>query len=447
MSSLFDAVRQREPVDNSKTRNEEIEHVIGVEASFERALFSVLPQEKIAQLLLDNPQSAALELTHVVDEVLSQAPFSLADQQRMAGIKEKFLDRFLGLGPIEEMLNDPGISEIMVNGPRGIFYEREGKLYRSERTFESDEEVRRLIDQIIAPLGRRIDESTPVVNARLKGGHRFHAIIPPLALDGPTLTIRKFKEETYSLETLADMGCVSKELVPFLRACVKSRKNIAVSGGTGSGKTTFLNTLSQEISPNERIITIEDAAELRFSRHPHVVRLESRSANLEGKGAITLRDLVINSLRMRPDRIVVGEVRGEEALEMLQAMNTGHDGSMTTLHANSEQEVAGRLITMVGYGARFSSQQVLSQIASAFNMIVQLVREKSGERKVQSISLVEGVEGEKLKLNKVYELAQVVGKETNASRSVPRFFGAEKFCSGLVADGSLSPREAQPWLS
>ena len=447
MNSLFDAVKQRDSYEGPFENSDVAGRSLSFESSFEQALFAVLPQEKIAQLILDNRQAAENELIHVIDEVLSQAPFSLADATRMAQLKEGILARFLGLGPLEGMLNDPSVSEVMVNGHLNIFYERAGRLYRSKRTFASNEEVRQLIDQIIAPLGRRIDESTPVVNARLKEGHRFHAIIPPLALDGPTLTIRKFREDTYSLEDLASMGCMPKELIPLMRALVKSHKNIAVSGGTGSGKTTFLNTLSQEISPNERVITIEDSAELRFLHHPHVVRLESRSANLEGKGAVTLRDLVINSLRMRPDRIVVGEVRGEEALEMLQAMNTGHDGSMTTLHANSELEVAGRLITMVGYGARFSSQQVLAQIASAFNVIVQLVREKNGMRKLQSISVVEGVEEGNLKLEKIYELDKKFDPHSGETQDAPRYFLASSFCKSLVEAGALSREEARLWLS
>jgi pilus assembly protein CpaF len=259
-------------------------------------------------------------------------------------------------------------------------------LYHAQASFASDEQIRTVIDRIISPLGRRIDEQNPLVNGRLPEGHRVNAIIPPLALEGPSLTIRKFRDKVFSLQELCEHAALPPVLVTFLQWAVLARQNIAVTGGTGSGKTTFLNALSLVIPPSERLVTIEDSAELKFSFHPNLVRLEARPANLEGRGAVTIRDLVINSLRMRPDRIVVGEVRGDEALEMLQAMNTGHDGSLTTLHANSPREVIARLVTMVGYGSQLPAEQIERQIASALDLIVHLARLSGGRRQVVEIA-------------------------------------------------------------
>lgn len=445
MNSLLFAVQKNEAIEQNLSAP--ISSEANLQEIFEAALFDRLPQEKIAQLIIESPKAAENELSRVINELMATRQFASFSYEKQQNLREEVLARFLGLGPLEGLLNDHTVSEIMVNGPKNIFYERAGKLFRSDRTFSSDEDVRQLIDQIIAPLGRRLDESNPVVNARLKEGHRVHAIIPPLALDGPTITIRKFRNETFTLEDLAELDFLPMELVPLLRAVVKARKNIAVSGGTGSGKTTFLNTLSQEISSRERIITIEDSAELRFAHHPHVVRLESRAANLEGEGAITLRELVINSLRMRPDRIVVGEVRGSEALEMLQAMNTGHDGSMTTLHANSEHEVAGRLVTMVGYGAQLSAAQVLEQVASALDIIIQLARRRDGLRFVVSISLVVGVKEGKLQLAPLYYAQNIVNEASHKFELKSRYCSQKNFCRSMIDLGLLSETEAAPWLS
>ena len=290
------------------------------------------------------------------------------------------IDSVFGLGVLEQLIQDESVSEIMINGPAHLFYEKQGILYEKKSPFRDDEEVRALIDRIVGPLGRRIDESSPMVNARLVQGHRVHAIIPPLALDGPVLTIRKFKQHLMTLGDYIDNGSMEESVAQFLKWAVLSRKNIAVTGGTGSGKTTLLNSLSNEINLKERIITIEDSAELRFETHPHVVRLEARPRNSEGVGEVSIRDLVISSLRMRPDRIVVGECRGGEALDMLQAMNTGHDGSLTTLHANSPYEVIMRLVSMVRYAADLPVDVIEEQIASALNLIVQTVRLPSGKR-------------------------------------------------------------------
>lgn len=435
MTSLLQVIEQ-----SKKGREEKIPHeglVFDCVRSLEQELYKELNPEKLAELILDNPQAAQRKIEHILTQVMRQRRFSVIDDRRMLQAKRALLAKLLGLGPLDSLLHDESVTEIMVNGAHSIFYERGGKLFKSNEHFESDDDVRRVIDQIITPLGRRLDESNPVVNARLKEGHRVHAIIPPLSLSGPTLTIRKFQKEVYSLEDLVERGSLPLCAVSFLRSLVRARKNIAVSGGTGSGKTTFLNTLSQEISPQERIITIEDSAELRFSQHPHVVSLESRPANLDGNGAITLRDLVINSLRMRPDRIVVGEVRGQEALEMLQAMNTGHDGSMTTLHANSSHEVAQRLITMVGYGAQFSQSQVLSQICSALDVIIHLERSFDGKRYVKEIALVNGATDGQLILKNVYQ----------SSISEEMMFVPEDFAKALMAHGGVTPEEMSLWMS
>lgn len=290
-----------------------------------------------------------------------------------------------GFGPIEVLLDNPQITEVMVNGTKSIYYELEGKLHRSKQRFNNDEQVRALVDRILGPLGRRIDEESPMVNARLGSGHRVHAIIPPLSMDGTILTIRKFAEHVITLEEMCKMNSLDENLLKFLTWAVLMRKNIAVSGGTGSGKTTLLNALSCKISHRERVITIEDSAELRFLEHPHVVRLEARPRNAEGTGEITIRDLVINALRMRPDRIVVGECRGAEALDMLQAMNTGHDGSLTTLHANSPKETISRLTTMVRYAAELPVDVIENYIASAIDLVVQTSRGVDGSRYISDV--------------------------------------------------------------
>lgn len=443
MRSLLSAVKSKEtksPAGNgfTDTKGEAL-------AQAEKALSVVLPPEEIAQLILENRGAAQSEIEQALDDILAKPPFSFWETELVLKLRDAILARYLGLGPIDSLLNDEEVSEIMVNGPGSIFFERQGKLFKSDKVFSSEAELRQLIDHIIAPLGRRLDESTPLVNARLKEGHRVHAIIPPLSLIGPVLTVRKFRKTTYSLEELVSLQFLPSELAEVLRACVKARKNIAVSGGTGTGKTTFLNTLSQEISLRERIITIEDSAELQFHTHPHVVRLESRAANLEGKGEITLRDLVINSLRMRPDRIIVGEVRGGEALEMLQAMNTGHDGSMTTLHANSENEVAGRLLAMVGYSAQLTPAQVLSQIGSAFDVIVQLSRRRDGLRRIISASFVSGSTGEGLNLHQFYSLSSSKDQKTQKLIDTPHFCGSAAFFDELVSEGLLAPEAISSW--
>lgn len=306
-----------------------------------------------------------------------------AEDQR--ALIAQVLDSVFGLGPLEAALEDESITEIMVNGAASFFIERNGMLFPETNPFDDDSQVRALIDRIIGPLGRRVDEASPMVNARLPQGHRVNAIVPPLALDGSILTIRKFRSKVLTVEEMVEQHSMTETVAQFLTWAVQARKNIAVAGGTGSGKTTLLNALSCKISFRERIITIEDSAELRFVEHPHVVRLEARPRNAEGLGEITIRDLVINALRMRPDRIVVGECRGAEALDMLQAMNTGHDGSLTTLHANSPSEAVMRLTTMVRYAADLPVDVIEAQIAGALDVIVQTARAPNGLRLISEI--------------------------------------------------------------
>ncbi len=345
------------------------------------------------------------------DEILQEESIILGRRERDA-LFEVIVAEILGLGPLEPLLADESISEIMVNGAKKVFVERNGRLQRVNITFESDEHLMRIIERIVAPLGRRIDESSPTVDARLKDGSRVNAVIPPISLQGPILTIRKFFKKPLTVEDLIRFGSVTEETMEFLRAAVVAATNVIVSGGTGTGKTTFLNVLSGYIPSDDRIVTIENAAELQL-RQEHVVTLESRPPNVEGKGAISIRDLVINSLRMRPDRIVVGECRGGEALDMLQAMNTGHEGSMTTLHANNTRDALSRLETMVLMaGMELPHRAIREQIAAAIDMIVQLERLRDGSRRVVSVTEVQGMEGDVITTADIFKFEQS-GYENN----------------------------------
>ncbi len=317
-------------------------------------------------------------------------------------ILEELIDSVIGLGPLQDLLDDPEISEIMVNGPESVYVERNGKIILSDRKLDGEEEVRSLIERIVAPLGRRIDESSPLVDARLSDGSRVNAIIPPLSLSGPCLTIRKFGKRLLGIDDLLARGSITRTAADFLRACVVSRLNILISGGTGSGKTTLLNVMGSFLGENERIITIEDAAELKLPQD-HVVRLEARPANLEGQGAVPIRDLLKNALRMRPDRIVIGECRGGEALDMLQAMNTGHEGSISTLHANGPRDALARLETMtLMAGMDLPLRAIKEQIALALDIVVQIARMKDGTRRITHIAELEGIEGEVYRLQDIF---------------------------------------------
>ncbi|MFO7166642.1 MAG: CpaF family protein [Chloroflexota bacterium] len=357
------------------------------------------------KLDLSNIARVRQQVEEIFNSILDKENIVLTRSER-ARLFEAIAADILGFGPLQELLNDPEVSEIMVNGPRNIYVERRGKIQKSQVAFTDDQHVLRVIDRIVAPLGRRIDESSPMVDARLPDGSRVNAVIRPLALCGPTISIRKFKKEGITIEDLIRFGSLTREMAEFLAACVRARLNIVVSGGTGSGKTTMLNALSSFIPDDERIITVENAAELQL-RQDHVVPLESRPANVEGRGEISIRDLVINCLRMRPDRIVVGECRGGEALEMLQAMNTGHDGSMTTLHANSPRDAIARIETMcLMSGMDLPVRAIREQIASAVNLIVQLGRLKDGSRKTLYITEVQGMEGDVVVLSDIFVFEQ-----------------------------------------
>ncbi|MBC7287199.1 MAG: CpaF family protein [Armatimonadetes bacterium] len=341
----------------------------------------------------------------ITDSELQDRGIALTARAREQ-LVEEVMNEVVGYGPIQPLIDDPTISEIMVNGPHQVFVEINGRLQLTDRKFVDDEHVMRVIDRIVSPLGRRVDESMPMVDARLPDGSRVNVIIPPLALNGPCITIRKFSRTPLTPEKLVELGTMSEEMCIFLEAAVHARLNIIVSGGTGSGKTTTLNALSSFIPAHERIITIEDAAELQLQQD-HVVTLESRPPNIEGKGEITIRQLVRNALRMRPDRIVVGEVRGAEALDMLQAMNTGHDGSMSTLHSNSPRDTLSRLETMVLMaGTDLPSRAIREQIASALHLIVHQSRLRDGSRKITHITEVQRMEGEQIVLQDLFVFDQ-----------------------------------------
>ena len=345
------------------------------------------------------------------EQILSEENIVLSRPER-ARLFEQIVAEILGFGPIQTLLDDDSITEVMVNGPKNIYIERAGKVHRVPVAFEGNEHVSRIIERIVAPLGRRIDESSPYVDARLPDGSRVNAVIPPVSLVGPVLTIRKFSKNPITIDQLVKYGSITAEVVEFLRACVLARLNIVISGGTGSGKTTLLNILSSFIPSDERIITIENAAELQL-RQEHVVTLESRPPNIEGKGEITIRDLVVNSLRMRPDRIVVGEIRDEAALDMLQAMNTGHEGSMTTAHSNSPRDTVSRLEVMtLMAGMDLPIRAIREQISSAVDLIVHQSRIRDGSRKIVYVTEVTGMEGDVITMTDIFVFEQT-GFENN----------------------------------
>ncbi len=385
-------------------------------------------------------------IIHVYEQTQLKLPDDLRKQ-----IFDQVLNDLLGYGPIQGLLDDEDVTEIMVNGPKKIFVEKKGQLARSNVAFDDDDHVLRIIDRIILPLGRRVDSDSPTVDARLPDGSRVNAVVRPVAIDGPSITIRKFRKDKLKTEDLINYGSLTKQMADFLEACVRARFNIVISGGTGSGKTTLLNVMSGFIPENERIITIEDAAELQLQQD-HVMRMETKASNADGLHAVTIRELVKNSLRMRPDRIVVGEVRGGEALDMLQAMNTGHDGSLTTVHANTPRDAISRIETLVLMaGMDLPLKVVRQQISSAVDLIVQQTRLKDGQRKVTAVTEVAGMEGEIIVLSDIFKFNQagvtpdgkVLG-EVNATGIRPNFtprleaagfkLGAEIFAPKLSAN-------------
>jgi pilus assembly protein CpaF len=369
-----------------------------MKARLHRAIINRMDLTKLGQL---DPEQLHNEVARLAEDLLAaeNAPLSSAERDRLVG---EVRHELFGLGPLEPLLADPEICDILVNSPKKVYIERSGKLELTAVEFKDDEHLMRVIERIVSTVGRRIDESSPMVDARLQDGSRVNAIIPPLSLDGPVLSIRRFGAEPLRMATLIEKNALTKDMADMFEMCVRSRLNVLISGGTGAGKTTLLNALSSYIPDDQRIVTIEDSAELQLQQ-PHVVRLETRPANIEGRGEVTQRDLVKNALRMRPDRIVIGEVRGGEAIDMLQAMNTGHDGSLTTIHANTPRDALARLETMIQMtGMRLSDRAMRQQVASALDIVVQAARLSDGTRRITSISEITGMEGETITMQEIF---------------------------------------------
>ena len=411
-----------------------------VETSVKRSMMERVGYAEVADIAADADTAAAREqLRPAVEAVLNtKTDLNLSEPERQQ-VMSDVLDDVAGLGPLQPLIEDDSVTEIMVNGCASTFVERGGVLYPLGRLFETDEQIRIAIDRIISPLGRRVDERSPMVNARLANGYRVNAVIPPIALDGPTLTIRKFSDRISTMEHLVRLGSIPEWYARLLSFAVATRQDLAVAGGTGSGKTTLLNALSCEIPEEERIVTIEDSAELKFSRHPHVVRLEAREASIEGEGEVTIRDLVANALRMRPDRIVVGEVRGAECIDMLQAMNTGHDGSLTTLHAGSAEETVVRMTLLARYGIDLPSSLIEEQIAMALDGIVMSVRLPGGARYVSSYTGVRRGEGGGVELEEFVSF-DAAERRWSLLREPP-------FMERAVHAGMLEEEEVERWRS
>jgi pilus assembly protein CpaF len=424
--------RAQQPVAESAHSVQERPRIIDPFAAVKASVHQALLDSLGPQLYDPHLDQGELEtrVRHTLQEVIDseETPLSLADRTR---ISQEVADEILGHGPLEPLLRDSEISEIMVNGPDKIYVERAGKIYSVDAHFSSDAHLRRTIDKICGRVGRRVDEASPLVDARLPDGSRVNAVIPPIALDGSMLTIRKFSTDPFTDKDLIAFGTFSVQVRDFLVACVRGRRNIVISGGTGSGKTTLLNVISSFIPEDERIVTIEDAAELQLHQD-HVLRLESRPANIEGKGQIAIRDLVKNSLRMRPDRIVVGEIRDGAALDMLQAMNTGHDGSITTVHANSPRDSLSRLETLVLMaGVDLPVRAIREQVAGAVDLVIQQARLKDGSRRVVAISEVAGMEGEVITMQDIFTFNYGAGRDENG-----------RFRGSLVSTG-LRPKFAE----
>jgi pilus assembly protein CpaF len=409
-----------------------------LKASIHRKLLNRLNLEALAQA---DRARAESEIRTLVGELVAEegTPISLGEREVLL---IELLDEVFGLGPLEPLLRDPSVSDILVNTSKHVFVERNGQLERVPTTFQDDRHLARVIDRIVSGVGRRVDDSSPMVDARLPDGSRVNAIIPPLAVDGPLLSIRRFPAERLKADDLVTLRALTKPMLDFLAHCVRSRLNCLISGGTGAGKTTLLNVLSSFISERERIVTIEDAAELQLHQ-VHVARLETRPPNVEGKGAIRQRQLVVNALRMRPDRIVVGEVRGEEALDMLQAMNTGHDGSLTTVHANSPRDALGRIETMIAMGATNLPERAMRhQISSAIQIVVQQTRLSDGTRKITSVSEITGMEGDVITMQEIFTFDKM--GVTHDGKVIGRFRATgvrPKCCERLRASGIHLPAD------
>jgi pilus assembly protein CpaF len=396
-----------------------------------RALINRMDLTKLAAL---SQEQVHAEVSRLAESVLAQEAMPLSTSERDRLVNDVQHELF-GLGPLEPLLSDPTISDILVNSHSTIYVERRGKLEVTNVAFKDDEHLMRVIERIVSSVGRRIDESSPMVDARLRDGSRVNAIIPPLAIDGPVLSIRRFGAEPLRMDSLIENKALTRDIADMMEMCVNARLNVLISGGTGAGKTTLLNALSAYIPEDERIVTIEDSAELQLQQ-PHVVRLETRPPNIEGRGEVTQRDLVRNALRMRPDRIVIGEVRGGEAIDMLQAMNTGHDGSLTTIHANTPRDALARLETMIQMtGMRLSDRAMRQQIAAAINLVVQVARLSDGTRRVTAISEITGMEGETITMQEIFQYertgvdsqGQVIGR-FRPTGIRPRFAERLKSC-------------------
>jgi len=409
-----------------------------IKAELHKKILDRLDLEKLGRIQSEVAREEVLGITRNV--INSEAvPLSFAERERLS---RELLDEIFGLGPLEQLLKDPTISDILVNRYNQVYIERAGKLETTTLTFKDDQHLLQIIDRIVSRVGRRVDESSPMVDARLPDGSRVNAIIPPLAVDGPSLSIRRFGRERLTERDLINIESATEPMFELMKNMVRGRLNILVSGGTGAGKTTLLNVLSGYIPNNERVITIEDAAELQLKQE-HVVRLETRPPNIEGKGAVKQRQLVINSLRMRPDRIVVGEVRGEEALDMLQAMNTGHEGSLTTVHANTPRDALSRVETMVSMAnLNIPDRAVRQQIASAVHAVVQVARLTDGSRKVVSISEITGMEGEVVCMQEIFTFERRGLTESGKVRGLFRPTGIRpKFAERLIASGFRLPTQ------
>jgi pilus assembly protein CpaF len=380
--------------------------VTPVEAEWREKIYQQLLKVMDLSLLDSLEQAeAARQIRDICQRLLDEHSAPVSTSSRQLIIKQ-ITDEVLGLGPLEPLLADHSVSDILVNGFASVYVERFGKLQRTDVRFRDDQHLMNIIDRIVSSLGRRIDESSPLVDARLKDGSRVNAVIPPLAIDGPSMSIRRFAVDLLNTDSLIQVGTLTPAIALLLKAIVRGRLNVLISGGTGSGKTTMLNVLSSFIPHNERIVTIEDSAELQLQQ-PHVVRLETRPSNIEGRGEVSQRELVRNSLRMRPDRIVIGEVRGVEALDMLTAMNTGHDGSLTTIHANTARDALGRVENMVSMtGATFPIKAMRQQIASAIDVVIQLERQEDGKRRLVSVQEINGMEGEIITMTEIFSFAR-----------------------------------------
>jgi len=388
-----------------------------------------------------SPDNARVQIREISQRLMADlsAPLTLDQRKRVI---QRIEDEVMGLGPLEPLLQDPSVSDILVNGPDQVYVERHGKLQLSDVRFNDEQHLMNIIDRIVSAVGRRIDESSPMVDARLQDGSRVNAIIPPLAIDGPSISIRRFAVELLGMDDLIRIGTVTPQIAEVLKAIVKARLNVLVSGGTGSGKTTMLNILSGFIPPDERIITIEDSAELQLQQ-PHTVRLETRPPNIEGKGSVTARDLVRNCLRMRPDRIIVGEVRGAEALDMLQAMNTGHDGSLTTVHANTPRDALSRIENMVSMsGVNFPTKTLRAQIASAIDVVIQVERHEDGKRRLVSVQEINGMEGDVITMSELFTFQrQGLDEHGNVQGSLRSTGIIPAFHKALMAKGIRIPIE------